>query len=412
MKLSTLWEWLNYIHSIHPSQIELGLDRVKKVARRLGVLTFDVPIIIVGGTNGKGSTVHALEAIYNASGLNTGMFNSPYLIQYNEVIRIKGKIVRDDELIHAFQTIEEARKDVLLTPFEFGTLAALVIFKSYNLDVLILEVGLGGRLDAVNILDADLAIITNVDMDHMEWLGSTREAIALEKAGIIRKNKPLVCGDLNSPYSLIKKAYDLNVPLHIRKQSFHHQKYENNWAWNDGKNEINQLPLPSLALKNMANVLMAVHLLQLQLPVSYKAIHQGLMDVKLPGRIEIIKDSCTKIYDVSHNPHAIAHLAKNIKELPCIGKTYALFSMLMDKDRIGSMRAIMQEIDHWFVAPLETERATPIELLKKNFEQLNITSVNFYSSISKAYEELMKKTAHHDRVIIFGSFHTVSSCMR
>src|SRR3990167_8025056 len=319
MSFSTLSEWLNWIPTIHPLEIELSLNRVQAVAFQLNLLSPSCPIICVAGTNGKGSTVTGLAAIYQAAGYCVGTFTSPILFRHQEQITINGRHPEDQAFCMAFEKIEHTRKNISLTPFEFYTLAALLLFQQESLDLLILEVGLGGRLDAVNILDASLAIVTSIDLDHTHYLGTTREAIAFEKAGIFRQDKPAIYGDLFPPTTLLNYA---------------------------------KLPLPSLALQNMSLVLMAVKLLQSSLPVNRQAIDKGLLQAKLPGRIQILPGEITKIFDVSHNPAAISFLSKQLKGMSCLGNTYAVFSMLLDKDIVESIKSICSCIDHWFFAPL------------------------------------------------------------
>jgi dihydrofolate synthase/folylpolyglutamate synthase len=419
---TNLSTWLSKIETIHPKQIELGLDRVKKVANRLGLLSPSSLVIVVGGTNGKGSTVSGLEAIYLAENFQVGAFTSPILFKHNEQVRINGECASDEAFCRAFEAIDDARGEVLLTPFEFHTLAALYIFKQVfvhtgkDLDVLILEVGLGGRLDAVNILDHDLAIVTSIDLDHQEWLGETRDAIAKEKAGIFRKNKPAICGDPGPPASLLNMATTIGAHLYCMDVDY---TYHENGTWDfyskTLKTSYCNLPLCTLSLKNLSTVLMAITLLQDKLHVTLKAIRLGLSEVYLPGRIEIIEGPVTQIFDVSHNPAAVGHLAKKLKTLPSQGKTYAVFSMLADKDITESMRAIFDVIDKWASAPLQTKRSASIETLLTAFQINNQESkqnkkITPYGSIKEAYQIVLSKCVPGDRVIIFGSFHTVAEC--
>jgi dihydrofolate synthase / folylpolyglutamate synthase len=409
---STLSEWLSWIASIHITEIELGLDRVKQVAARLNVLSPSCPVIIVGGTNGKGSSVAGLEAIYRAAQYHVGAFTSPFLFKHNEQVRIDGVLASDEEFCWAFEKIEAIRGDVSLTPFEFCTLAALLIFKNYKLDVLILEVGLGGRLDAVNIIDADVAVVTSIAIDHVEWLGSTREVIAREKAGIFRTARPAVCGDDYPPASLLECAARLGTPLFCQGRDFHYQANDSDWSWSYRDNHYHCLPRNALALQNMSTVLMAITLLDHRLPVRRTAIDQGLATVTLTGRIEVIKGPVTEIYDVSHNPAAIALLTSQLKDIPRAGKTHAVFSMLADKDIAESIRTIRDVIDAWYVAPLPVMRAAPAETLSKTFQQADIPQAAFFSSIKEAYETARGVAETGDYLVIFGSFHTVAEVLR
>lgn len=409
MRFSTLSRWLSWIVSVHGTEIELGLDRVKEVAARLRVLSLPCSIIVVGGTNGKGSTVAGLEAIYDAAGYHVGAFTSPILFKHNEQVRIDRKPVSDEQFCLAFERIERMRGDISLTPFEFYTLAALVIFQQYPLDVLILEVGLGGRLDAVNIMDADVAVITSIDLDHTDRLGATREKIAYEKAGIFRHNSPAICGDFNPPDILMECAERLNAPFFCQGKDFFYEEDVGTWSWSY-KTTMHHLPLNTLMLQNMSSALMAISLLQDRFPVSRNSIDRGLLQADLPGRVQVLFGPITEIYDVSHNPAAVALLAKRLQEIPCFGKTYAVFSMLADKDIGGSVRCIYKLIDTWYVAPLSVKRAAEKEMLLNAFPQTE--EAILFSSIEEAYQEARFQAQLGDRIIIFGSFHTVADVWR
>jgi len=408
MHFSTMTEWLNWIATIHKTPIELGLPRIKKVAERLNCLQFSCPIVIVGGTNGKGSTVAGLASIYQSAGYRVGTFTSPFLFKPNEQVKIDGIECDDAYFCQAFERVESIRGDVSLTPFEFQTLAALEIFKNHHLDLIILEVGLGGRFDAVNIIDADISIITNIDLDHTEWLGETREAIAIEKAGIMRSYKPVVCGDFNPPSTLIDAAFQLDSPIYIQGREFQYQKRNGVWDFKCDSVQLIDLPMPSLALPNMASVLMSIFLLQSRLFVSEDSIRLGLSLVKLAGRVQIIPGSITTIWDVSHNPASVLHLSSKLKELPLQKKTLAVFSMLNDKDIVSSLLAIRDDIDIWYVAPLSCPRAASKDVLQAAFSRARIYSVHYFSSLKEAYQEAEKASQAGDTIVVFGSFHTVS----
>lgn len=408
MDLYTLQDWLNWINNQSSiNEIKLGLERILPVATRVNVLTPSCPVIIVGGTNGKGSTVAGLEAIYRAAGYCTGTFTSPFLFKHNEEVCINGVPVSDEAFIHAFELIVSHKADIPLTPFEYHTLAALLILKAHTLDVWILEVGLGGRLDAVNILTADLAIITNVDLDHIAWLGDTVEKIAYEKAGIFRKNQLAIYGKNPPPKTLLERATQLQTKLYCYETDFTFVDEVSHWSFYSKQQSYTNLPKNNLALSNMANAVMGVTLLQNKLPVPLEAIHQGLTTVFLAGRIQLVNKDCLHLYDVSHNPAAIKNLAQCLKTLSCNGKTLAIFSMLHDKDIQSSLSAIADQIDIWFVAPLKTSRTYTLEQLKRIFEKMQLNVV-FFDSIAHAYKEALKIITTEDRIIIFGSFHTVS----
>lgn len=408
MHLSTMSEWLDWIATIHKTSIELGLPRVKKVAERLNLLHFSCPVVVVAGTNGKGSTVAGLASIYQSARYRVGTFTSPFLFKSNEQVKINGVECDDERFCQAFERIESARGEVSLTSFEFQTLAALEILHSQNLDLVILEVGLGGRFDAVNIIDADVAIITSIDLDHMEWLGDTREAIAFEKAGIMRYKKPVVCGDFNPPYTLIDAALKLDSPIYRQGKEFQYQKRNNTWDFQSDLIQLIDLPIPSLALQNMACVLMAVALLQSQLFVAESAIRLGVSSVNLVGRVQIVPGRVTTVWDVSHNPASVLYLSSKLKELPITGRTFAVFSMLNDKDIVNSLRSIHEDIQVWYVAPLSCSRAASSEALQKAFLMAGIDRVYYFSSLVEAYQEAEAVSQEGDRIIVFGSFHTVS----
>lgn len=406
MRFSTANEWLKWIGSVHSREIDLGLDRVKRVAEKLRLLNPSCKVITVAGTNGKGSTVAGLEAIYIQAGYQVGAFTSPMLFKMNEQIRVSGRQVSDDELCQAFGKIDQARGGISLSPFEFHTLAALVIFQQFPLDVMILEVGLGGRLDAVNIIDADVAVITSIGIDHVEWLGDTREKIGIEKAGIFKAGKLAVCGDIDPPHTIAEVAHQLKIPIYFQGKDFHYVEEQETWVWHYQDVHYEKLPLGALLLQNMATVLMAIQLLPLK--VSRKHIDAALTTVSLPGRIQIIQDPILTILDVSHNTAAIAQLVTRLQQLPCEGKTLAVFSMLHDKDILSSINTIKVLIDEWYVAPLQNKRAASQEVLEKIFAEANINCITHAASIAEAYQAAINNAKSNDRLVIFGSFRTVA----
>lgn len=412
MRFSTVSDWLTFVSSVHPAEIELGLDRVKEIAARLNLLSPSCTAIIVGGTNGKGSCVAGLAAIYRAAGYRVGTFTSPIFLKHNEQVRIDGQEASDEDFCEAFEKIESHRNNISLTPFEYHTLAALIIFKQYPLDVLLLEVGLGGRLDAVNIIDADVAVVTSIDIDHVEWLGLTREEIAREKAGIFRQGKPAVCGDFSPPRSLSEYANQIDTKLFYQGKDFYYRENATHWSWMSQNIRYNDLPLTSLAIQNMATVLMAVELLQNQLPVTREAINQGLATVTLPGRIQVSEGPIRKIFDVAHNPAAVAFLAKQLQSMPCQGKTWAVFSMLADKDIFQSLLTIREVIDVWHIAPLPVKRGASQQVLAEALQKANIHHATFFTSIKEAYQSAFSHAQTGDRLVIFGSFSTVSEVWR
>lgn len=411
MRFTGLSEWLDWIKSLHTKQIDLGLDRVKRVAEGMHLLNFSFPVITVAGTNGKGSTVAGLETIYREAGYCVGAFTSPYLFRFNEQFRLEGKEVTDQMLCDAFQAVENAREGISLTPFEFNTLAALKIFKDERLDLVILEVGLGGRLDAVNIVDADIAVVTSIDIDHQEWLGNTREEIALEKAGIFRSHKPAVYGDRDPPRTLIDYAKKISVPLYCQGLQFAYETDGFQWNWWSEKNRYENLPLPSLLLQNMSVVLMVVELLQPALPVNKTVIEKALQQVSLIGRIQVVAGEVPHIYDVSHNPASVAQLDQYLKGHKSMGKTLAVFSMLRDKDISSTISSIKEEIDEWYVAPLHNERGTTMDELTQYFLKANVENVHWFEDIATAHQFAQKQAHQGDQIIVFGSFHTVAEVL-
>jgi dihydrofolate synthase/folylpolyglutamate synthase len=409
MTVQTLEDWVHYISTVHAQEMELGLARVGQVAAKLGLLTPGCPVITIGGTNGKGSSVAGLEAVYRSQGYRVGAFTSPYLIHLNEEIRINGVEATDEDFCNAFVKIEQARGAIPLTIFEFNTLAALEIFRHSKPDVILLEVGLGGRLDAVNIIDADLTIVSSIALDHIHVLGDSRELIGFEKAGIFRADKPAVCGDFDPPLSLVKHAQDIKAHLYCQNRDFHFTRHEDNWDWQSTKMSYYQLPLPSLALQNMSSVMMAVELLQPVLPVSREALDTAFAKVTLPGRLQIFPGVITRIFDVSHNPAAAQLLAKKLASLPCDGKTHAVFSMLADKDIVGTVQAVDKLIDDWHIAALPVPRAAPLSILQESFFKAKLDKqIKPYPDIARAYQAAIDEAKPGDRVIVFGSFYTVA----
>lgn len=386
--------WLQWIADQQPAEMLLGLDRVKIVAERLGGLKLNCPVITVGGTNGKGSTVAGLDAIYRTVGYRVGTFTSPILFRHNEYAHINGEEASDELFCAAYQAIADVKGEVTLTPFEFHTLAALWMFVRCNLDVLILEIGLGGRLDAVNIIDADVAIVTSIAIDHADWLGDTREKIAYEKAGIFRCNKPAICGDENPPKTLIEQAEKIGAKLYIAQTQSEPRVLSS-----------------GIKPSNLSCVLKAINLLQNKLPVTQEDIDIGLKNINITGRVQVIPGDITEIYDVSHNPAAIAYLAKRLQEMPCTGKTVAVFSMLADKDINESVKQIAQQIDEWYIAPLTVNRAANLEQLLSAFKNIK-NNILTCDTIKNAYNAAKTLAKEGDRIVIFGSFNTVSAILK
>ena len=413
-KPSTLNEWLNYIEALHPKSIAMGLDRVRDVANRLNLQpTF--PIITIAGTNGKGSTCAMLEAIYALAGYRVGAYTSPHLQRYNERVRVSQENISDEDLCAAFNAVEAARGDVALTYFEMGTLAAVWHFVHMDLDVAILEVGMGGRLDAVNVFEPSCAIVTSVDLDHMEFLGDTREKIGFEKAGIYRVNIPAICGDENPPKSLIDYATLIGANLHLINRDFSVKKMSDGLAFCANNVAIN---LPILALSgdfqhtNAACAVSAVQHLTAHLPVSQANICAALGAVTLMGRFYHIQSNPSVIVDVAHNPQAAKSLAHNLQTTPCTGRTLAVFAMLADKDIEGVMSELTPQISAWYLADIHNMRGAKAKDLqvKLNKIQENASS-QLHKNVAQALCAAYKEAAKNDRIIVFGSFYTVADAM-
>ena len=413
----TLAQWLAWQEQLHPSAMDLGLERVGAVKARMGLGQPAPVVITVAGTNGKGSSVAMLEAMYRAGGYRVGAYTSPHLLRYNERIRIAGEDVSDDALCDAFARVDAARGTTSLTYFEFGTLAALDLFARANLDVVVLEVGLGGRLDAVNIVDADCALITSIDIDHTEWLGDNREAIGFEKAGIFRAGRPAVCGDAAPPSSVLQHAAALGVTLYCAERDFSYRRDQASWHWSAGEARRSGLPFPRLRgpyqLDNAAAVLMVVHVLQTRLPLAQSHIRTGLSTVELAGRFQVLPSRRRVILDVAHNPHGARALARALREQPCTGRTIAVFAMLNDKDIAGVGAALDDQIDAWYCAGLTGPRGTSALHLVAELQRLPVRGLVYtHSDVAEALRAALADASESDRVVVFGSFHTVAPALQ
>ena len=426
MHFTTLDQWLDWQTSLNPREIELGLDRCRTVAQRLNLLPAPCFIITVAGTNGKGSSTVFLDTILSIAGYRVGRYTSPHLLRYNERICIAGQEVTDEQLCHAFDVIETVRENINLTFFEFSTLAAMLIFQANQVDLAVLEVGLGGRLDAVNIFDPDVALVTAIDIDHVDWLGPDRESIGLEKAGIFRPYRPAVCSDTHPPQSLINYAQQLPTVLYYLGHHFTYQQVDNsNWSWQyhplapgqvDNGCGYSQLPLPRLAgefqLHNAAGVLMVLELIKGAFFCPLAAIQQGLVQAHLPGRFQILAGKIMRILDVAHNPLGAQILNKLLHQQLCRGQTYAVFGMLKDKDIAGVCQIMHQIIDHWYIAPLNTSRSATTQQLIDCLTALNIKPVQPYPSITVAYHQAFLTAQPGDRIVVFGSFYSVAEVLQ
>lgn len=417
MRFNSLEDWLAWQETLHPSEIELGLERIASVFHILYPEP-EFPIVVtVAGTNGKGSSVAMLDAIFREAGYKVGRYTSPHLFNYNERIAINGQVANDAQICHAFDRIEQARGDTSLTFFEFGTLAALDIFLQDKLDVIILEVGLGGRLDAVNIVDPDVALITAISQDHTQWLGSDLASIAKEKAGIMRSHKPVVSSGQGESATLAACANKIGATFYQSGHDFSFNKQDDGtWRWQSRQQIRSALPQPALygehQLENAAGVLMVIELLSQQLPVSQQAIRQGLMSVALDGRFQIVSAEPVCIFDVAHNTDALKQLARQLDSYSCRGRVLAVLGMLADKDRETALAEIHQRINEWFIAPLTTTRTASAKELDSVLTSLDrkINS-HCFETITMAFEQAMKNAQPDDCIVVFGSFYTVAEVM-
>ena len=415
-RFSRLADWLAWQESLHFTAIELGLDRCNRVAERMGLLEPASKVISISGTNGKGSSAAMLDAMLRRSGYKVGTYTSPHLTSYNERICIGGKQVTDYQLSRSFDRIDRARGDISLTYFEFGTLAALDIFRNAEPDIIILEVGLGGRLDAVNILDADIALLVTVDMDHEKWLGYTRESIGREKAGIFRQGRPAVCSDTRPPVSIAACAGATGALLYQAGREFTYAIGKDTWDWKyDGK-VYERLPKPSInnnrQVENAAGVLMVLEAMAVEFPVNRETVSACLRDFRLAGRFQVIPGEIPCILDVAHNRQAIAALVENVKKIPCVGETHVVIGMLKDKNHAAVFEALAQIADHWYVADLQADRAaSPAELAGVLGQYENPGNIKQFQTVHAALADAEARTLVGDRIIVTGSFVTVGSAI-
>lgn len=408
--------WLELLESRHAVQIQLGLDRVSRVRDALDVRS-DAVVITVGGTNGKGSTCAMLEAILLAAGYRVGCYTSPHLLRYNERVRIDGREVDDQMLADAFRAVEEARGETPLTYFEHGTLAAWWAFSSAPLDVVILEVGLGGRLDAVNAIDPDCAIVTGIALDHMDWLGDTREKIGFEKAGIFRAGRPAICSDPMVPATLVDHARAIGADLKLVGEDFGFSGDRTQWTWwSKGGARRGGLAYPALRganqLLNASAVLMALEMLRQRIPVSMQAVRQGLMLVELPGRFQVLPGRPSVVLDVAHNPQAAGVLSENLSNMGFFPETWAVLGMLADKDVEGVVKLIQDRVDHWMLVSLPGARGLSAERLEQRLRSVGVRGdIQRFESPAEGYAAARKSAGEGDRIVAFGSFLTVADVL-
>jgi dihydrofolate synthase/folylpolyglutamate synthase len=414
----TLADWLAHCERLHPKTIELTLDRVAGVKARLGI-AFAAPTIVVAGTNGKGSTCAMLESIALAAGYRVGLYSKPHLIHFEERCRVGGKSVDAAALLPHFEAVERARGEVSLTYFEFTLLAIASLFAATPLDVVILEVGLGGRLDAVNAFDGDCAVITSIDVDHVEYLGTDRESIGREKAGIMRPGKPAVVSDPVPPRSVIDEAARIGADLWLAGRDFRHSGDRQQWNWSGRKTRLSGLGYPALRganqLLNASGVLAAFEALRERLPVSAQAIRTGLALVELPGRFQVVAGTPTIVLDVAHNPHAVAALALNLDQMGFFPRTHAVFGAMRDKDIDAILARIAPLVDHWHFTDLPAARAASATQIAERFRALGVespkASIATHPSPSEALAAAMNGADPADRIVVFGSFYTVGGVL-
>lgn len=420
MTPTNLQEWLSLLEQRHSKEIDMGLDRVMAVKQKLDI-HYNCPVIMVGGTNGKGSTCAMLESILLRAGYKVGLYSKPHFLDFNERARLNGESVDDQSLTDIFKEVEEARGDVSLTYFEFTTLAICQLMAKAPLDVVILEVGLGGRLDAVNVIDADVAIVTSIDIDHVDYLGDTREKIGFEKAGIFRKNQVAICSDPVPPQSLIDHAEAIGADLRLFGRDFNYNGDKQQWNFAGREQRRNSLAYPSLRganqLLNASAVLAALEALHFQLPVGAQEVRTGLVTVELPGRFQVLAGRPTVILDVAHNPHAAATLAQNLDNMGFHPYTYAVFGSMLDKDIQGIVANLKDKVDHWCLSDLPLPRAASTAQIAERLQAQGVVedkehSINQFTSPENAYAYAISKAGENDRILVFGSFLTVAGVMK
>ncbi len=401
---SPLAAWLSYLENLHSKAIDMGLERVSQVAARLDVLKPAPFVFTVAGTNGKGTTCRTLESMLMAAGYKVGVYSSPHLVRYTERVRVQNAELAESAHTAAFAEIEAARGDISLTYFEYGTLSALWLFKQAQLDVVILEVGLGGRLDATNIVDPDVAVVTSIALDHTDWLGPDRESIGREKAGIFRAGKPAIVGEPDMPHTIADVAQEKGALLQRRDVDWRYSVTESGWRFEDAKGALENLPLPQVPQPNAATALAALR--ASGLTVNEQAIRDGIQQAILAGRFQIVSESPRLILDVAHNPHAAAYLSGRLKSLPKTGRVLAVIGMLHDKDIGGTLACMESVVDSWYCAPLEGPRGATAEQLMQHLGQGQT-----FASVELAWRAAMADARPEDTVLVCGSFHTVAHVM-
>jgi dihydrofolate synthase / folylpolyglutamate synthase len=417
--MSSLEQWLAYQTQVHPQAIDLGLDRLKQVLDRLGWRPPQVPVITVAGTNGKGSVSGYCASIMAAAGYRVGTFTSPHLRDYRERIRVHDRWVSEQELVSAFERIEAARGQVGLTFFEFNTLAALLVFEAAKLDAWVLEIGMGGRLDAVNVVDPDVAVVVSIGLDHQEYLGATLEAIAREKAGIFRRGRPAVLGSLDMPVVVEDTARGIGAALKRPGSEYTYVREDAAWQYRGSRWNLPHLPAPALVgdtqYANAATALAALEEIDMRLPISAAAVAQGLQRVRLVARFQVIaparSDAPTWILDVAHNPAAARVLARNLRDLPSAGRTLAVCGILTDKDAAGVAAELRDCVDVWWCVSTEGERGRSGAALAETVRLEVAAPVQAADSTPAGCAAALAHANPSDRILVFGSFHTVGPAL-
>jgi dihydrofolate synthase / folylpolyglutamate synthase len=415
--MENLQEWLAYCEKLHPTAIEMGLDRVRAVAQRMK-LHFECPVITVAGTNGKGSTCAMLEAILQQAGWRTGVYTSPHLVHFEERCRIHGETVKAQALVPHFEIVDAARKEISLTYFEFTMLAIASLMAASRLDVAILEVGLGGRLDAVNIIDTDCAVITSIDLDHQALLGNDRESIGREKAGIMRTGKPAIVSDPMPPQSVIDRATDIGADLWTLGRDFNFSGDKQQWAWAGRGRRYAGLAYPALRganqLLNASGVLAALEALREKLPVTAQAVRNGLALVELPGRFQIVPGQPVLVLDVAHNPHSVAALAANLDAMGFYPTTHGVFGAMADKELAPMLAKMGPLVDRWYFTDLPTPRADTAAHLRAQWqaqEKRRDVAASTHTGPMAALQAAVAAADPADRIVVFGSFYTVGGVL-
>ncbi len=422
--MNSLDSWLEHCERLHPHNIEMGLDRVRTVVERMA-LHFDCPVITVAGTNGKGSTCAMLEACLLQAGYRTGVYTSPHLVHFQERCRIHGETVQPNDLSPHFERVEQARLSagpdgvVSLTYFEFTTLAILSLMATSNLEVAILEVGLGGRLDAVNVIDTDCAVITSIDLDHMDWLGTDRESIGREKAGIMRTGRPVIVSDPMPPQSVLDHAVEVGADLWTFGKDFNFTGDKQQWGWAGRGRRYSGLAYPALRganqLVNASGVLSALEALRSRIPVTAQAIRNGLAMVELPGRFQIVPGQPALVLDVAHNPHAVAALTENLDAMGFYPTTHAVFGAMADKDVAPMLSRVGALVDRWYFCDLPTPRAARAQELYAQWKAVNTRAdvqAGTYTDPQSALQAAVAAADPADRIVVFGSFFTVGGVLK